>query len=179
MSKAFKIKDFPDYYVTDSGDVYSANYRQSGRIKRMVKCRCGGGYLNVCLRKDNKNYTRLIHRLVAEAFIPNPENKPQINHKNGDKTDNRVKNLEWVTASENEKHSYKVLHKKANKAGLGKFGKDSPSSKPVVQIKDGKIVGEYEGLMDAYRKTGINYRYISASCKNQNRSAGGFHWQYK
>lgn len=71
------------------------------------------GYLKINLTNDySKTYQ--IHRLVAEAFIPNPNNLPQVNHKNGIKTDNRVDNLEWVTISENHKHAFKMRIKKTN-----------------------------------------------------------------
>lgn len=102
---ALQIKDFPDYYVTDSGDVYSRNYRQTGRIKKLIPSMCGSGYLQVNLFSLKKQCCKRIHRIVAETFIPNPENKPQINHKNGTKTDNRVENLEWVSHQENQTHS--------------------------------------------------------------------------
>lgn len=70
------------------------------------------GYFQIGLYKNNVRYFIGVHRLVAEAFIPNPNNKTCINHKNGIRTDNRVENLEWVTYSENMKHSYSVLKRK-------------------------------------------------------------------
>lgn len=70
------------------------------------------GYLSVSLYKDGKYLNMLVHRAVAKAFIPNPDNKPQVNHINGIHDDNRVENLEWTTAQENIRHKYDVLHYK-------------------------------------------------------------------
>lgn len=80
----------------------------------------GSGYLSVCLCKNNEKRYFRVHRLVAQAFIPNLERKPEVNHKNGNRSDNRVENLEWVTRSENEKHAYRELGKKPNKPWEGK-----------------------------------------------------------
>lgn len=78
----------------------------------MTPSKDGKGYLFVSLSKDGKRYLKKVHRLVAQAFIPNPFHKPQINHKNGDKTNNGVDNLEWVTNAENMLHAYRVLGRK-------------------------------------------------------------------
>lgn len=72
------------------------------------------GYSQVRLTKDKEAISILIHRIVAKAFIPNPDNKPEVNHKAGIKTDNRVSELEWNTKSENQTHSHRVLRKKSN-----------------------------------------------------------------
>ena len=111
QNKLYPIKNFPDYYVTKTGDVYSKKYNRDFRkLRPKPQYR---GYLLVNLWTDRKQYTKSIHRLVAETFIPNPDNKKQINHKNGIKTDNRVENLEWCSQSENIRHSYKNLNRKA------------------------------------------------------------------
>lgn len=78
----------------------------------MTPSKDGKGYLFVSLSKDGKRYLKKVHRLVAQAFIPNPFRKPQINHKNGDKTNNGIDNLEWVTNAENMLHAYRVLGRK-------------------------------------------------------------------
>lgn len=179
MVKALQIKGFPDYYVTDMGDVYSRNYNKTGRIKKLKLIPDKSGYLRVPLRQDKKQVLRLVHRLVAETFIRNPENKPQVNHKNGNRADNRVENLEFCTASENNLHSYRVLHKKPNINWLNKFGELHPRHKIVLQIQDGKIIAEFGGVRDAARKTGIHFNSIAQCCRGEYKSAGGFQWKYK
>lgn len=177
MTNTFQIKDFPDYYIVDNGDVYSRNYHQTGRIKKLKTKTNKFGYVSVCLYKNSKKHFCSIHRLVANAFLSNPDNKPQVNHKNGNKADNRVENLEWTTSSENIQHKYSVLGYKGNM--LGMLGKLSPLSKSVLQIKDGKIVNKFSGMHEAERATGIYYTHICACCNKKRKTAGGYEWKYK
>ena len=183
MSKSFKIKDFPDYYITDAGDVYSRHSDEFnnplGRIKKLKPKKDRYGYLCVDLRVHGTHNHRTIHRLVAQTFIPNPENKPQVNHKNGDKTDNRVANLEWVSASENVRHAFNTLNHKKSRAWLGKFGKDHTRSKKVLQIKDGKVISCFWCAREATEKTGTNPIGICKCCNGKQKSAGGFQWKYE
>lgn len=181
MVKALQIKDFPDYYVTDTGDIYSRseNHNPNGRIRKLKGWVNTYGYKVVDLLKDGNKKHKSVHRLVAEAFISNPENKCDVNHKNGIKTDNRVENLEWATRSENITHSFRVLHRSKPVGMSGKYGKDCPLSKIVLQIKDGKIIAEFYGLMEANRATGIDFRYISACCLGKRKNAGAYQWRYK
>ena len=180
MSKALEIKDYPGYYITDTGDVYSRQERWHGRIKKLKQNKNNFNYMRVALYSSkSKCSNKFVHRLVAEAFIPNPDNKPQVNHINGIKTDNRVENLEWATASENSKHAYRVIKTASSpKYWKGKFGKDNHSSKLVFQIKDNKIIAEFYGIHEAERKTGIRFKDISRVCLGKRKSAGGFQWKY-
>lgn len=179
MSRALQIKDFPDYYATDNGDIYSRHERWGGRIKKIKPIVFRVGYLYVRLFKDGKVFCKRVHRLIAKTFIPNPENKPQVNHKNGDKTDNRVENLEWVTSSENNLHAFRALHRKPTRSALGKFGKDNPGSKKIVQKQNGYIIAEFYGLHEAERKTGVYKGNICKCCQGKRKTAGGYQWQYK
>ena len=163
MSKAFEIPDFKGYYITDNGDVYS---RKSGRFIKRKLCISNNGYFVVCLSKDGKPITKQVHRLVAKMFIPNPNNYTQINHKNGIKTDNRVDNLDWCSSSQNILHSYRVLNQYRNKL------------KPVLQIKDGVVIKEYDSILSASNHTHINNAAIGMCCNKKRKTAGGFEWKF-
>lgn len=127
------------------------------------------GYLRVVLFANHKQETVAVHRLVAKEFIPNPDGKRTVNHKNGIKTDNRVENLEWATYGENHKHAYI--------SGI----RNPPSEHPVLQLsKDGEVITEYKSIQEAERTTGIAGPNICACCKGKRyKTAGGFIWQYK
>ena len=175
MSKAFPIKDFPNYYITDTGDVYSRSYRNTGRIKKLKPSLTKHGYLQVCLYYGDKSKRFRIHQLVAETFLLNPENKPCINHINGQKDDNRVENLEFCTYSENTTHFYHTLGYKRPS------GKNNSRSKIILQIKNGKVIAEFYGAADASKQTGINRANIVACCNGRkwHHTAGGYMWKHK
>lgn len=101
-----EIKDFPGYVITDNGKVISYKFKKPRVMKTWLQ---KSGYENIKLCKENHTYHFLIHRLVAEAFIPNPNNLPEVNHKNKIRNDNRVENLEWCSRKENLYDSYSTL----------------------------------------------------------------------
>lgn len=139
------------------------------------------GYEVLSLCKNGKHKMMSVHRLVAFAFIPNPENKPEVNHKKGIKSDNRASELEWMTISENEKHSYEVLGKIKHRLGkpLQLLPQTMVNWNPVIQYsEEGRLISSYLSLTRAENATGIARYKIKECCKGKRENAGGFKWKY-
>lgn len=133
-----------------------------------------GEYPTVVLCKDKNKETKRIHKLVAEAFIKKP--KIQINHKNGNKKDNRVKNLEWVTSGENIKHAWRN--------GLQKFTKQQKEmgKNNAIKVKqydlNGNFIKEWSSATEAGKELGILQQSISNCRSGKTKTAGDFIWKY-
>lgn len=134
----------------------------------------GKGYLYAYIGGKN----RLVHRMVAEAFIENPMRLPSINHKNGIKTDNRAENLEWCTSSQNQKHRYDVLGHVG--ASSGKAGSDFPYSKPIVAIslRDGTF-RNFDCARDAVRQGIARWQSaVHCVCTGKRKQHNGYVWSF-
>jgi penicillin-binding protein-related factor A (putative recombinase) len=178
------IKDYEGFYeVSNLGRVRSLDRIVNGRdgllahLKgRMVTIgKESQGYCRVSLSKDGNRKMAKLHRLIAQAFLPNPCGKPHINHKNGIKNDNRIENLEWVTPLENAKHAVRTgLYK----APPPKYGKDHVKSRCIVATDKNGNEREFEGIRDAERETGISASNICSNLQGKTKTAGKLMWRY-
>lgn len=156
---------------------YEGRYEVSslGRVRRVkiiFPSKKKHGYMQVSLvDKAGVRRSLRLHRIVAEAFIPNPEGKPQVNHRDENPENNRADNLEWATAAENTNYGGRT-ERAAAKNG---------SKTPILQIEPGtfKIIAEYPGQSAAARATGISLASINACLRGKQRRAGGYLWGYK
>ena len=168
------------YQVSNYGRVKSFVRHLGGKPFNYLKPKPDkDGYLQVSLAKNKKPHTKKIHRLVAQAFIPNPNNYPQVNHKDERKDNNNVDNLEWCTNSYNQRYGTcserKKLHTDYEKIKASNF-------KPVLQMKDGIVIAEYPSATEAtkkYRPNAINCANISGVCNGRHKIAYGYEWKYK
>lgn len=146
------------YEISDFGDV-----RRIGSLNCLKPCARGDGYLVVNISGFRHKRNWKIHQLVAIAFIPNPEKKRSINHKNGIKTDNRLENLEWCTASENNKHAFRTLNRKP----VSNNGFDNGFSKVVIDLSTGIFFGS---ASEAAVALNIKRSTLAAMLRGQNRN---------
>ena len=138
------------------------------------------GYLHVGLSKDNLLMSYTVHRLLAKAFIPNIENKPTVNHKDGIKSNNYEWNLEWATRSEQAIHSLNNNLRTMPNSWNGKFGSSHGASKDVLQYtKTGVFIKEFGSIIEASDSVGIHPSGITGVLKGRHRTAGGYMWEYK
>lgn len=170
------------YEVSNMGNV-----RSLFRYKKVLKPAVSkAGYLTVDLFGDKNSMRRLVHRLVADAFIPNPDNLPQVNHKDENKQNNCVDNLEWCTAKYNMNYgeAAKTRHSKIDytKPVFAECARKNgaKSSRPVLQFsKDGVLLNRYSSGKEAHRNTGISHSHIMECCAGKRyKTVGGFIWKY-
>ena len=150
------------YLVSNLGNVYSIH------SKKQLKLKDNKGYYNVTLFKNGKRYYKIVHRLVAEAFIPNPNNFKEINHKDENKINNNVVNLEWCDAKYNLNY------------GKRRIIASLHIKKPILQCDlDGNVIKEWCGGIDASKELNIGHKGISRCANGLRNHYKGFKWVFK
>ena len=169
------------YQISNLGKVKSLTriLPNGSKRKGIVLKQCTGpsGYVVVCLSKDGKSKTKYIHRLVADAFVPNDESEKEVDHLDNNKLNNSSGNLEWVSRKENVRRSWddglmENQRKSAVKSGFARV-------KRVIKTDNrGNILGEYRSQTEAAKAVGVSPPSISMCCTGVRESAGGYYWKY-
>lgn len=168
MKEVWKdIKDYEGLYqVSNWGRVKSLNYNRTGKAEVMIPRKTKKGYLLVQLSKNGKKKTCSVHRLVAGAFLDNPEGKPEINHIDENKENNRVDNLEWIWHKDNCNH------------GTRNERMTKTKSKPILQLSlTGDLIKEWDSTQECGRN-GFSQGNVSECCNGKRKSHKGFIWKY-
>lgn len=157
------IKDFPSYFVDEKGNIYSAKFKKLRKLSQ-YRSKSGTGYYMVDLCKEGKVYKRLVHRLVAEAFIPNPNNLPEVDHDNNDMTINESWNLKWISSKDNVHKSYAKMSPVRNYRECELYNGDTCLGEFKSVTAACKFASEKYGIsassLDKYRKIGP-FRIVS------------------
>lgn len=163
------------YQISNLGRVKSLPRKGVFKQEKILKLeRTKKGYLRINLSKNNVSKKYLVHKLVANSFISNPYNFPQVNHKDGNKQNNFVDNLEFVTQEQNMQHAF-------NKGLIQrKKGKENLKSKKVNQYDlNGKFIKLWYCIRDIERELGLKNYNITACCQNRRKTCGGYIWKYE
>lgn len=159
------------YQVSNHGRVRSINYNNTGQMKILKPYPSHGGYLVVTLCKEGKRTKKRLHRLVAEAFLENPDNKPEVNHIDGDKTNNYASNLEYMTCKENIRHAWdNGLCEEVRELSRQSIIIAQESRKKSVRCITTNTI--YDSVVNAARQTGATRQNIDKCCKGERKSAG-------
>lgn len=188
------IKGYEGYYqVSNLGMVRSLEFGKHRSYKKKVnikplsvlKNNMGYCFVNLYSRKNKGAKHFLIHRLVAEAFIPNPEGKPFVDHINTNPLDNRAVNLRWVTAKENSNNHLTKSHLRfgcrnngAPEWALEKAHTATRKAVKMIDLKDGSTLRMFDSISEACRSTNIHTQSICGVCSGKRKSAGGYGWKY-
>ena len=152
------------YQVSNTGKI--KRLFKNGKERLLIGKKDRDGYVTVILSRNQNKKHCMLHRLIAEAFVPNTESKPQINHKDRNKQNNNVDNLEWVTVAENIKHCF-LTGKRVHKRAVLQY---TPSM---------KLVACWESIRSASQKLNIAASNISSCCASRLQTSGGYIWRYK
>ena len=170
------VKDYERYYISDLGRVINT---ETGKFLKMTQK--ANGYFSVmfCVNGTQKRF--LVHRLVAQAFIDNPNNYDTVDHINGIKTDNRMENLQWLSRSENSKKFHQKEKTEEQKEHYKTVGKENLKratevcKKPVICVETGKI---YESTHQAERELNIYRGCVGKVCRGKQEQIHGLHFEY-